>query len=114
MGSETLSYFYARPVQNLLKTYNQQILKEAGLEYIRLHGLRHSYASRMLSKGASPVFVKNQLGHSSIDITVDIYTHWIDDDENNQADLIEMQPNVANTEISESVNSQLFEIASNN
>jgi integrase len=68
----------------------------------------------MLSKGASPVFVKNQLGHSSIDITVDIYTHWIDDDENNQADLIEMQPNVANTEITESVNSQLFEIASNN
>jgi hypothetical protein len=68
----------------------------------------------MLSKGASPVFVKNQLGHSSIDITVDIYTHWIDDDENNQADLIEMQPNVVNTEISEGANSQLFELASNN
>jgi integrase len=103
--------------QNQARRIYKQILKEADLEYIRIHGLRHSYATIMLTKGATPVFVKNQLGHSSISITVDLYgDHWLDD-ENNQADLIEMQPmqpDVAKTETFKGANSQLFEIASNN
>jgi len=68
----------------------------------------------MLSKGASPVFVKNQLGHPSINIMVDIYTHWIDDSENNQADLIEMRQSVAYVQSEKIVNSQLFELVANN
>jgi integrase len=31
----------------------------------------------LLSEGESPVYVKEQLGHSSIKTTVDIYGHWI-------------------------------------
>jgi integrase len=81
--------------QNQARRIYVQILDKAYLEYRKFHSLRHSYASIMLSKGASPVYVKKQLGHSSIDITVDIYTHWIDDDENDQADLIEMRQSVA-------------------
>jgi integrase len=61
--------------QNKVRIAHAKIIKAAGLKYHKFHSLRHSYASIMLSKGASPVFVKNQLGHSSIDITVDIYTH---------------------------------------
>jgi integrase len=39
--------------------------------------MRHTYAGTLLSTGASPVYVKEQLGHSSISMTVDIYGHLI-------------------------------------
>lgn len=41
------------------------------------HDIRHTFASLLLSKGESPVYVKDQLGHSSIQMTVDIYGHLI-------------------------------------
>ena len=44
---------------------------------IRLHDIRHTFASQLLSDGASPVYVKEQLGHASIQMTVDIYGHLI-------------------------------------
>jgi integrase len=100
--------------QNQARRIYVQILDKAYLEYRKFHSLRHSYASIMLSKGASPVYVKKQLGHSSIDITVDIYTHWIDDDENDQADLIEMRQSVAYMRSEKIGNSQPLEIVINN
>ena len=42
-----------------------------------LHDLRHTYASRLLQNGESVVYVKEQLGHSSIQVTVDIYGHLV-------------------------------------
>ena len=54
-----------------------RILTKAKLRHVRVHDLRHSYASILLSSGVSPVYVKDQLGHSSISMTVDIYGHWI-------------------------------------
>jgi integrase len=39
--------------------------------------IRHSYASLLLSNGESPVYVKEQLGHSSIQMIVDIYGYLI-------------------------------------
>ena len=44
---------------------------------MRIHDIRHTYASLLLSQGESPVYVKEQLGHQSIQITVDIYGHLI-------------------------------------
>ncbi len=38
---------------------------------------RHAFASLLLQNGESPVYVKDQLGHSTIKITVDIYGHLI-------------------------------------
>jgi integrase len=54
---------------------------------LRVHDLRHTYAALMLGKGAPPSYVKEQLGHSSIQVTVDTYGHlipganrkWVDD-----------------------------------
>ena len=37
---------------------------------MRIHDIRHTYASLLLSQGESPVYVKEQLGHQSIQITV--------------------------------------------
>jgi integrase len=47
-------------------------LKEWG---VTLHGLRHSHASHMLASNVHPKIVQERLGHSSIAITMDIYSH---------------------------------------
>jgi integrase len=49
----------------------------AKLRAFRLHDLRHTYASLMLQNGESPAYVKEQMGHSSIQVTVDTYGHLI-------------------------------------
>jgi integrase len=53
------------------------LLMKAGLRRIRVHDLRHAYASLMLQQGESPTYVKEQMGHHSIQITVDLYGHLI-------------------------------------
>ena len=63
--------------QNTIRNIFKRILKKAGLREIRFHDIRHTYASILLSNGESPVYVKEQLGHSSIETTVDIYGHLI-------------------------------------
>jgi hypothetical protein len=50
---------------------------EGDLRHIRIHDLRHTFASLLLQQGESVVYVKEQLGHSSIQITVDTYGHLI-------------------------------------
>lgn len=51
--------------------------RASGLPYISLHGLRHSHASQMLRAGVHPKVVQERLGHSSISITLDTYSHAI-------------------------------------
>jgi integrase len=55
----------------------RRALEQAGLRRIRLHDLRHSYASILISAGVSPAYVQPQLGHASIKMTVDTYKHLI-------------------------------------
>ena len=40
-------------------------------------GLRHTFASRLITNGENPKYVSEQMGHASIAITVDIYGHLI-------------------------------------
>ena len=42
---------------------------------LRFHDLRHSYATLMLQKGINPKIVSQILGHSSVSVTLDIYSH---------------------------------------
>jgi len=46
-----------------------------GLKVIRLHDARHTHASLMLKQGIHPKVVQERLGHSSITMTLDIYSH---------------------------------------
>ena len=62
---------------NLYHRYFIPVLTRAGIRKIRLHDLRHTFGSLLIQSGASIVYVKEQMGHSSIQITVDIYGHLI-------------------------------------
>jgi integrase len=52
-------------------------LKTAGLRRVNFHALRHTFASLLIQNGASLAYVKEQMGHSSIQVTVDTYGHLI-------------------------------------
>jgi len=52
-----------------------RLVKRAGLEGIRLHDARHTHASLMLKQGIHPKIVQERLGHSTIAITLDTYSH---------------------------------------
>lgn len=51
--------------------------RAAGLPVIRLHDLRHTHASLALAAGVHPKVVSERLGHSTIAITLDTYSHAI-------------------------------------
>jgi integrase len=53
------------------------ILKKAGLRQVRLHDLRHTFASLLIQQGAPLLYVKEQMGHHSIQVTADIYGHLV-------------------------------------
>ncbi len=61
---------------NLRKVFNR-ILVDAGLRRVRFHDLRHTFASLLLQNDESLTYVKEQMGHSSIQVTVDIYGHLV-------------------------------------
>jgi integrase len=67
--------------QNHIRRIFKRVLTKAGIREMRIHDIRHTYASLLLSQGVSqgegPVYVKEQLCHQSIQVTVDVYGHLI-------------------------------------
>jgi len=55
----------------------EQALVEAKLPRIRLHDLRHTHATLALAAGIHPKVVSERLGHSTVSITLDTYSHAI-------------------------------------
>ncbi len=52
--------------------------KKAGIEGVRFHDLRHTFASLMLMKGAPAKVISEALGHASVAFTMDTYSHIIE------------------------------------
>jgi integrase len=52
-----------------------RLLRDARLPRIRFHDLRHTMATLMLAAGEHPKIVSERLGHSTIAITLDTYSH---------------------------------------
>jgi len=50
-------------------------LAHSGLPHVRFHDLRHGHATLMLLKGVHPKVVSERLGHASVGITLDLYSH---------------------------------------
>ncbi|HEX9069293.1 MAG TPA: site-specific integrase [Ktedonobacterales bacterium] len=61
--------------KNLLRAQFRPHLVKAGLPLIRFHDLRHTAATLLLGRGVNPKVVSEMLGHSTIAITLDIYSH---------------------------------------
>jgi integrase len=53
------------------------LLQRAEVRHIRVHDARHTYASLMLRRAVPIAYVSRQLGHSSIQVTVDLYGHFV-------------------------------------
>jgi len=68
---------WGRPVNvnSLVYKHFKPILKKAGLPNIRLYDLRHTAATLGLIVGVSPKVVSEQLGHTSVAFTLDVYSH---------------------------------------
>ena len=67
------------PMNPCVLTHNfTRIAKQAGLENVRFHDLRHTFASLMLLRGAKPKVISEALGHASVAFTMDTYSHIIE------------------------------------
>lgn len=68
-----------KPIDPGVLTHNfQRIVKRSGLENVRFHDLRHTFASLMFLRGAKPKVISEALGHSSVAFTMDTYSHIIE------------------------------------
>lgn len=65
----------------------EHAIAKSGVKRIKIHDLRHSFASNMICSGANIVAVSRYLGHSSINMTLKVYTHLI---ENADAQMVGM------------------------
>src|ERR687889_1320299 len=63
--------------ENLVNRSFKPLLKKAGLPEIRFHNLRHTCATLLLSRGIHPKFVQELLGHATIAMTLDTYSHYL-------------------------------------
>ena len=66
-------------LRNLRKRNFAKILEQADLKGFRLYDLRHSTATLLLSEGINPKIVSERLGHASIVLTLDTYSHVLPD-----------------------------------
>jgi integrase len=64
---------------NVVKRYFNRALREAGLRQVSFHSLRHTNASMRIASGQNIKYIQTQLGHASINITLDIYGHLFND-----------------------------------
>ncbi len=66
-----------RPIeaQNLMRRSFYPLLERAELQRMRFHDLRHTAATLMLAQGVHPKVVQEMLGHSTVSLTLDTYSH---------------------------------------
>ena len=63
--------------ENLVKRSFKPLLAKAGLPKIRFHDLRHTCATLLLGRGVHPKLVQELLGHATIAMTLDTYSHYL-------------------------------------
>jgi len=60
---------------NSLSSAFAKLIRSSGLPAIRFHDLRHSHATLLLKHGIHPKIVSERLGHSTVGLTLDTYSH---------------------------------------
>lgn len=64
---------------NVMKRFFYPALRRAGLRQVSFHSLRHSNASFRIHAGQNIKYIQGQLGHASINMTMDVYGHLFND-----------------------------------
>lgn len=77
------------PIQQSKITYIFRLLcEEAKVPNITVHGLRHTHATFLIEAGANIKYVSNRLGHKNINITLDVYSDVLKEEEKETADMM--------------------------
>ena len=71
---------------HLRKRTFAKVLEKAELRHIRMHDLRHTYASLRIAKGDNLQDVSRQLGHATVGFTLAVYAHWLPGQAKSQVD----------------------------
>lgn len=80
---------HAYPSREGLQKTLAKHLKLAGLPYLTLHAFRHTHASLLLNAGISYKELQQRLGHSTLAMTMDTYSHLFDDTEKEAVNFFE-------------------------
>ena len=83
---------------NLRRRVFYRLLEKAGIRRIRLHDLRHTFATRLIANGESLADVRDMMGHSSIQVTVDIYHHYVQGSNKQAVDRLDDVVDIQKTE----------------
>ncbi|MBQ9854338.1 MAG: tyrosine-type recombinase/integrase [Bacilli bacterium] len=62
--------------------------EKANVKKIRINDFRHSHASLLLSKNVPITVISKRLGHSDIDLTLNVYSHMISKDEDKVVNIL--------------------------
>jgi len=68
------------------------LLKAAELRHIRIHDLRHTYASLLIEAGKELQYIQQQLGHHSAAFTLSVYGHLLPRDRRGEVNCLDDQP----------------------
>jgi len=74
---------------NVVRREFKPTLRRARLPQIRFHDLRHTFASLLVAQGEHPKLIAEQLGHASAQITIDRYSHLMDQSYGDASDRLE-------------------------
>ena len=77
------------PVKN--STYDTALFKicdKVGIKRFSMHVLRHTFATRCIEAGMKPKILQKLLGHSSIQITMNLYVHITEDEKQKEMELV--------------------------
>jgi len=67
----------------------RKVFEVADVQQVRIHDMRHTFASLLLQQGESLHYVKEQLGHASITTTVDTYGHLAQGSNRNAVNILD-------------------------
>lgn len=73
--------------KKILRRWLERITEKLKISKVNFHGLRHTYATRLLENGVSMDVISKLLGHSSIDITQNVYAHVLEDKKQKEIEL---------------------------
>ena len=75
--------------ENTLTRVKDRAIVKAGVKRIHIHDFRHSHASNLIADGVNIVAVSKRLGHTDVSMTLSIYTHLLEKNEDELIDNIE-------------------------